>query len=131
MIERYDLNQPPDPEEWLALDEGTRILLVMEYHSKTGEVMPNEHLHAVIHTVIENQVALGDEYPVKRTINRLISEGLDRHDAIHAVGSVLIKYIWDIKKGKNRSQTFSDDYFDEVSGLTAQKWIDEFGDEFD
>jgi len=64
---------------------------------------------------------------VKSTIERLMDEGLDRHDAVHAVGSVLIKYLWEVGTGQNKSDNFSDEYFEEVSRLTAQKWFDEFG----
>ncbi|MGF1670565.1 MAG: DUF1841 family protein [Balneolaceae bacterium] len=127
MITSYDPQHAPDPDEWLALDELDRIVLVMEYHSRFEEEMPNVHLHSTVHSVIENQIALGDEYPVRKTLNRLIREGLNRHDAIHAIGSVLIKYIWEIKTGKNTSEDFSKEYFEEVNQLTAQKWFDEFG----
>lgn len=127
MIERYDPLHSPNPDEWLALEETTRIILVLEYHTKSGEEMKSDHVHAVIHTVVENQVALGDKYPVKNAIERLMDEGLDRHDAIHAVGSVLAKYLWEVGTGRNKSENFSDEYFEEVSRLTAQKWRDEFG----
>jgi hypothetical protein len=46
-------------------------------------------LHAVMHVIIENQVALGDEVPAQRTLRRLMAEGLDRHQGIHAISSVL------------------------------------------
>ena len=46
--------------------------------------LPNEKLHAVLHVVIENQIALGDEIP-----------GLDRHEAIHCIASVLAEFIHD------------------------------------
>jgi len=127
MIEQYDPLNPPDPQEWLALDEMTRIILVLEYHTKSGEESERDHVHAVVHTVVENQVALGDDYPVKSAIERRMGEGLDRHDAIHAVGSVLAKYLWEVGTGRNKSPNFSDDYFEEVSRLTAQKWRDEYG----
>ena len=127
MITKYDPLHAPDPDEWLALDESERIGLVLEYHSQAEEEMPNVHLHSTIHTVVENQIALGDEYPVQKTLNRLVQEGLDRHDAIHAIGSVLIKYIWEVGTGENISEDFSQDYFEEVNQLTAQKWFDEFG----
>lgn len=126
MIERYDPMKAPYPDAWLALNEASRIILVMDHHSTAGEEAPGDHLHAIIHVVVENQIALGDDYPVKSTIERLMDEGLDRHDAIHAVGSVLTTYIW--KVGKNKAaENFSEDYFEEVRQLTAQKWLDEFG----
>ncbi|MDR8393919.1 DUF1841 family protein [Aliifodinibius sp. S!AR15-10] len=117
----------PDPDEWLAIYESERIDLVLDYHDQAGEEMPNVYLHSTIHAVVENQIALGDGYPVKKTLNRLVQEGLDRHDAIHAIGSVLIKYLWEVGSGENTSEDFSQNYFDEVDQLTAQQWLNEFG----
>lgn len=125
MITKYDPMHAPDPNEWLALDESERIGFVMEYHEQNEEEMPDVYLHSTIHGVVENQVALGDEYPVEKALHRLVREGLDRHDAIHAIGSVLIKYLWEV--GAGASEDFSKAYFEEVNQLTKQKWLDEFG----
>ena len=127
MNTKYDPLHAPDPDEWLGLDESERISLVSEYHEQYDEEMPNVQLHSTIHAVVENQAALGDEYPVRKALDRLVEEGLDRHDAIHAIGSVLIKYLWEIGTGENTSEDFSRDYFEEVKQLTAQQWLDEFG----
>jgi hypothetical protein len=43
--------------------------------------------------MVEAQIALGDETPASRIAQRLIGEGLDRHDAIHAIGMVLAEHI--------------------------------------
>ena len=96
MMQHYDPLEPPDPEEWISLDEQERIQLVEDYHRRTRIRLPNVTAHAVIHAVVENQIAFGDETPVRRTIERLMAEGLDRHDAIHAVGSVLAGHIYDL-----------------------------------
>lgn len=122
MITKYNPMHAPDPEKWKALDEQERIELALEYHSRADVELPNPHLHSIIHAVVEYQIALGDEYPVQKTLNRLIQEGLSRHDAIHAIGSVLVKYLI----GENKSVDISNDYTEEVSQLTAQKWLDEF-----
>jgi hypothetical protein len=42
----------------------------------------------VFHVIVENQAAQGLETPVRRTLARLQAEGLSRHDAVHAVGSI-------------------------------------------
>ena len=39
--------------------------------------------------IVENQVALGDAFAARAVLLRLMAEGLDRHEAIHAIGSVL------------------------------------------
>jgi hypothetical protein len=46
------------------------------------------------HVIVENQVALGEAYPVQSVLLRLMEEGLDRHDAIHAIGSVLAERLF-------------------------------------
>jgi hypothetical protein len=53
-------------------------------------------LHGTMHAIVENQVALGDATVVPATLTRLMREGLDRHDAIHAIGSVLMAIIFDV-----------------------------------
>jgi len=83
-VQDYDPLEAPDPEEWMALDEQERIDLVRDYHRRAGIRLPNEKLHATLHAIVEAQIALGDETPAGRIAQRLISEGLDRHDAIHA-----------------------------------------------
>lgn len=127
MINTYDPFKAPDPKEWIALDEKERVDLVLDYHFRAEEEIPNAYFHSTIHAVIEYQIALGNEYPVRETLHRLMREGLNRHEAIHAIGSVLIKYIWEVGTGENASEDFTDDYFEEVHQFTAQKWFDEFG----
>ena len=127
MITHYNPLENPDPEEWTALEEMERIELVMEYHTQNEEEMPDVFMHCAIQAVIEYQVALGDEYPVKATLNRLIDEGLDLHEAIHAIASVLIKYLYNAGNGDINPANLNSEYFDEVKHLTVQKWYDEFG----
>ena len=122
MIE-YDPAVDPDPVEWLELDEGERIALVEDYHENAGIIVPNQLLHATFHVTVETQVAMGDELPVRRTLRRLIREGLDRHDAIHAIGSVLAQHVFDIVKTKGKeSGDPNPRYFAAVEALTAAAW---------
>jgi uncharacterized protein DUF1841 len=99
-MRRYDPLKAPDPEEWLALDEQQRIILAQDYHRRAGIRLPNATLHATMHAVVENQIALGDETPARRVAQRLMDQGLDRHQAIHAIGSVLLEHIYDLLKNK-------------------------------
>lgn len=87
-MRRYDPERPPDPRQWLELDEQERILLVEEHHRRVREKLPNVKLHAVIHAVVENQIAEGLE-SVVRAMLRLTTAGLSRHEALHAIGGVL------------------------------------------
>lgn len=126
---KYQPSIAPDAERWLAADETEKHLAVIQYHRRARVKMPNERVHAVIHTVVENQAAMGDETPVAEAIRRLRKEGLNRHDAIHAVGSVLAGHIWELLRSKDAELADPNiAYFEEVRQLTAQKWFDEYGE---
>jgi hypothetical protein len=77
-MKRSDPLQAPEAEEWLWLDESERIRLAAEYHRRARIRLPNVKVHAVFHVIAENQIALGDKIPVRRTLVRLMEEGLDR-----------------------------------------------------
>ena len=119
---RYDPQKAPDPDGWLRLDEAERIELVVQHHHHVGVRLPNARLHATIHVVVENQVALGEEIPVRRTLQRLQSEGLDRHDAVHAVGSVLAKHMYDLLAEEPPAGDPNTRYWAELEALTAENW---------
>ena len=121
-VGRYDPQHAPDPEAWLALDEAERIELVLQYHRRARVRVPNSRLHATIHVIVENQVALGDEIPVRRTLERLRAEGLDRHDAVHAIGSVTAKHIYDLLKEGPPAGDPNKPYWAELENLTAEGW---------
>lgn len=120
---RYDPEVGPDPSRWQELREDERIMLVEAYHRRAGIEVPNMMLHATMHVIIENQVAMGDELPVRRTIERLMGEGLDRHDAVHAVGSVLAAHITDTLRAGNPN---NEAYNEAVERLTAESWRQDF-----
>jgi hypothetical protein len=121
-MERYDPLAPPDPKTWLALDEHLRIVLAQAYHRRARIRLPNAKVHAVFHVIIENQIAMGDELPVKRTLDRLMGEGLDRHEAIHAIAYVLAGYMDDLVKGSAVRSESHEAYFAELERLTAESW---------
>ncbi len=118
----YDPLIAPDPQQWLAMDEDERIGLVMDFHREARISLPNENVHAVLHVTVENQIAEGDALPVRRTVNRLMAEGLDRHDAIHAIGMVLIGHLNDLMKQGRVEGDPTLPYFVELERLTAEEW---------
>jgi hypothetical protein len=122
-MKRYDPLTPPDPEQWLALDEQERIDLVEDYHRRARIRVPNADVHAIFHAIVENQIALGDEIPVRRTLQRLMSEGLDRHDAIHAVGSVLAGHVHDLARRPDVGADPNRSYYEALEQLTAEEWL--------
>ncbi len=124
-MHEYDPLIPPDPQEWLALDEDVRLALVEDYHRRARINLPRARrsLHATMHTVVENQVAMGDEIPVKRKLDQLMEEGLDRHDAVHAIAAVLIGLIYERARGEASQELDPNSkYFAELDGLTAESW---------
>ena len=117
----YDSLQSPEPTDWLSIDESERLSAIIEYHQRIQDKLPNARLHATIHAIIENQLAEGI-LVVKQALNRLQAEGLDRHEAIHAIGSVLSKHIFILLQGQGGSLDPNSTYFKEIKGLTARSW---------
>ena len=122
----------PDPDNWLATDEQQRIDLIERYHRLAGIEVERMGAHAAMHAVVENQIAEGDQLPVRRTLLRLMDEGLDRHDAIHAIASVLVvhlnEHLREVRSQAPRTEQQSDHdftgpYFSELEELTAESWL--------
>jgi hypothetical protein len=97
----YEANEQPDPKICLELDETERAEWVMDYHRRTRVQLENPEVHAMAHVVVENQVALGEATPVPATLDRLMDEGLDRHEAIHASGRILMRIVFDAVGGRS------------------------------
>lgn len=121
-LSQYDPHEHINSEAWLALDESERIQLVRRYHRRQRVRLPNETIHAVVHVMVENQVALGDEFPVKAVLLRLIKEGLDRHEAIHAIGSVLSEEFFVVMSGHEAGGDLNAGYIEKLKSLTAESW---------
>jgi hypothetical protein len=121
-MELYDPDTPRRSADWLQTDEGERIELVSSYHRRKKVHLPNAQLHAVVHVVVENQLALGEEVVVA-TLARLQKEGLSRHDALHAIGSVLAADLYELMQ--ESSEATGDTYrryLDRLQKLTAKNW---------
>src|SRR2546422_8554725 len=118
----YDPDKSRAAAKWLQLDEAERIELVSAYHRRKKVHLPNAQLHAVIHVVVENQLALGEDVVVE-TLARLQREGLSRHDALHAIGSVLAGDVYELMQ--ETSEATGDAYhryLDRLKKLTAKDW---------
>jgi len=123
-MDRYDPEVAPDSRDWLALDEGERLLLVEEYHRDARISMPRraQRLHATIHAIVENQLVLEDQTIVRATLQRLMEAGLTRHDAIHAVGSVLAEHIQVLLHAQSLPAEGHAPYYAALQQLTVEKW---------
>src|SRR5262245_58062289 len=118
----YDPDTSPTPTEWLQTDEGERIELVSAYHRRKKVKLPNSRLHAVVHVVVENQIALGEE-TVVNTLARLRAEGLSRHDALHAIGSVLAENMYELmQEDPGATDEPYRRYLERLQRLTAENW---------
>lgn len=127
VIGEYDPFVEPDADEWCAADEQSRIDAITRYHLREGFKAESLTAHAAIHGIVENQIAMGDELPVRRTLRRLMAEGLDRHDAIHAIGSVLIGHINELVRNADLGDAEAEGdsnapYYSELERLTAKNW---------
>ncbi len=125
----YDADKPVDPKEWMALDEGEREYLVEQYHRKKRIKMPNVRMHAMFHVVVENQIALSDEIPAQKTFARLMQEGLSRHDAIHAIGSVVASHMFNLIKHGPTGQDPNAEYYRQLEELSAEGWLNSSNEE--
>ncbi|HEX3885479.1 MAG TPA: hypothetical protein VHW66_22690 [Stellaceae bacterium] len=114
----------PEPGAWLALSEDERIGIVEEYHRRIRAPLPRARrsAHAIFHVIVEDNLASGEEPVVEAVLERLIGEGLDRHDAVHAVATVFAAPV-------NAAIRDSVDFSSEKCGkaleeLTAASWLD-------
>ncbi|MEO6326709.1 MAG: hypothetical protein ABIQ65_18945, partial [Thermoanaerobaculia bacterium] len=119
---RYDARNAPGAS-WLEADEGERLAAIRLHHEELAAHprAENNRLHAGVHLIVENQLASGEAPDVSRAVLRLMAAGASRHEAIHAVGLVLMEEMaqmvqeeraFDLKRvGK------------ELKGLKAAEWM--------
>jgi Tfp pilus assembly PilM family ATPase len=120
-VHRYDPDNAPDPAEWLALDEQTRIQVAEEHHRLARTKLPNLKAHAVFHAIVENQLAENLD-PVVRALARLTAAGLNRHEAVHAIASVVAKHIHFLFNAKADADNSQAIYNAAIERLTAKRW---------
>lgn len=122
-MKNYDPLKTPEAGEWLELDEQMRIVLVERYHKKARIAMPNYTVHAAMHAAVENQLA--EAMPdVQDALSRLMADGLDRHDAIHAIAWVLSEHFWRLLQKEPIAGDPNEAYLREIRAVTAKKWLD-------
>jgi len=121
-LKSYEPNRAPEPEDWLKLDEQERIALVERFHRKVRESAQSLKAHAIVQATVETQLALNDPPSAREALRRLMGEGLDRHEAIHAIGSILAEYLFEALRGSGAKDTSNDAYAQALSRLTATGW---------
>jgi len=124
LMNSYDPDHAPDPSAWLALDEQQRILLVTEHHARLHIKLPSRKTHAIFHVIVENQLA-ENHPPVVRALARLTAQNLSRHDAVHAIASVVVAHIHELLNDEADAISSKATYFAAVERLTAKSWLNE------
>lgn len=116
-MKHYNPESAPDAQQWLAMDEHRRIELIESYHKQQRIKLPNTRAHTIIHTIVENQAA--ECLPaVVQALYRLQDSGLSRHDAIHAIGQVVAKHMFDLmRQESDDAGAFLDNYNQALDAL--------------
>ena len=122
----YDPQTAPEPAEWLALEEIEQIRLVAAYHKPIEATISKPHIHFVVHVVVENQIAEGIDV-VGETLERLMDGGLDRHEGIHAIASILLDHLSQLMREETAEGDTVERYFEDLRTLTVDRWVRDFG----
>jgi hypothetical protein len=121
-MKNYDPLKDPNATEWLDLDEQERVQLVVDYHRRKRIDLPNRMLHAAFHAAVENQLAEGIP-DVRCALSRLMVEGLDRHDAIHAIGSLVAECAWSALQPEASGTDLNAAYLENLRKFSADEWL--------
>jgi hypothetical protein len=94
-LSSYDAGRAPKRHRWLKMSEGDRMDQVETYHEESRPHPPasNPTMHAITHVVVETQLALDDPPEVRKALERLLEGGIERHEAIHAIGTLVTEHI--------------------------------------
>jgi hypothetical protein len=60
--------------------------------------------------------------PVPETLERLMAEGLDRHEAVHAIGSIFMEIVFSAVHKPDDGRDINSEYYQERALLTAAGW---------
>ncbi len=118
----YDADRAPDPVAWSAAPQRDRVAAVEAHHRTLSGPHPpvrQARVHAAIHVVVEDQLASGAPPEARRAMDRLVRDGLSRHDAIHAIASVVAATAQDALAGTRFDPGA---YARALDALTAAAW---------
>lgn len=121
-MQYYNPLKAQNRRSWLSMDEAERVELIRQYHEQNGEYGESLDTHAAIHCAVETQISM--ETPVVcEALGRLLDQGLNRHDAIHAIGTVLAEHIHDLLSQKEDAETDpNEQYYERLSRFNADDW---------
>jgi hypothetical protein len=124
----YNPESPPAPGEWLQLPEHERVRIVATYHMVHRLKSGSAKAHAALHAIVENQAATGFG-PTVRALARLQRQGLTRHEAVHAVGSVVSGFMFAAMNSPSQCdfRALQSAINSRIEALDAQSWRKEYG----
>ena len=61
----------------------------------------NPVLHITLHQIVEAQIADGDPPETAETLNRLMTQGTARHEAVHRIGAVVTEELYTMLKDRH------------------------------
>jgi hypothetical protein len=99
-----------------------RDTVVKEHAKNPHPGLEREHLraHLLIHEMVEKQLAENDPPEVGRVLHRLLANGLSRHEAVHAIGTVVAREaLAMLKQGR---QLDKEVYVRELQELTVESY---------
>ena len=124
----YNPLEAPNPADWLALPDEDRFAAVEAFHVQAELAIGYRRTHCSMHVTVENLVAkagatlaASTDSMVAVNLERLVKEGLDRHEAIHAIMDVIYGAFLGVMAGES-STIESDKYREELTTMTAEKW---------
>ena len=115
----YNPTKAPPAREWLALSEPERLRLVQVFHEAHGEYGESLDAHCGVHAAVETQLAMKASGS-RDALSRLRKQGLNRHEAIHAIGMALIEHLREAARGDAATS-----YEQKLANLDALDWRDE------
>lgn len=122
-MNHYDPEVPPDTQAWLALDEQSRMQLAEAFHRDARVRLERSarKLHAAVHAIVETQLATAHD-PAVRALDRLMADGLTRHDAVHAIGNVVAQHVHGVMQGREGERPGRDAYDRQLDELNGAQW---------
>jgi Domain of unknown function (DUF1841) len=124
----YNPELAPDPGAWLCIPEDQRLRSVTMFHMVHREKSGNQKAHAALHVAVENQIATGFG-PTVRAMTRLQSEGLSRHDSIHAIATVIAEHLYAQMQAQDKQEAsaFQSGVNQDIEELSASVWREKHG----
>ena len=121
-MDTYNPSKNIEPDVWLALDEDERLGLIEEYVQNEEDEIDDSivSIHSMAHCIVENQLAQ-KEKETEDAYARLRRQGLNRHETIHAIASVVFGHINDALGSEDKDLAIR--YKSRLRKLTAKRWL--------